>query len=129
MLLKALLIIPVAALALASLPSCQSGDASDGGGEGGAQGPSSSGGHGGEGAHGPSASGGHGGEGGAAHAADPCCVLGAICHVPGGADDPAIDECHILGHENVLSACEENYDRCYALCHGITDDPEVHACE
>jgi hypothetical protein len=82
-------------------------------------------------------SGGHGGEdhgaagglGGATGETDLCCVLGAICHVVGGADDPKVDECHEIGHENDAEQCAAHFDRCHKLCEGLTDEPEPHACQ
>ena len=73
-----------------------------------------------------------GGAGGSSeheHEHDPCCELGAMCHSFEQDTDPEILACHELGHRNDQEICAANYDRCAALCSGVTDDPVPHACE
>lgn len=79
----------------------------------------------------------HGGEGGELNDhtgdgqgnVDPCCWLGALCHVAGGADDPEIEACHEIGHANNRAICDDELERCKAVCKGATEHPEPHACE
>jgi len=72
---------------------------------------------------------GHPGQAGqaGAEAIDRCCMLGAVCHVA-GESAPEVEECHHLGHENVAGQCAARYDECMALCEGLNDHPEPHAC-
>jgi hypothetical protein len=99
------------------------GDPADIGGEGG-DAHHASGGHN-DGHAGEHSEGGLGG--GGAGAVDPCCVLGAVCHVVGGGD-PEVEECHQIGHENDRAECSAHFDRCHELCEGLNDEPEPHAC-
>lgn len=108
------------------LPSCQADSKADNsGGQGGSGAEHGSGGQGGSGAEAGSPA-----YAGSSHSSveDPCCELGALCHVEGGSDHAEIDECHVIGHRNDKAACRANYDRCMAVCAGATDHPKPHAC-
>lgn len=108
------------------LPSCQGDSKADNsGGQGGSGAEHSSGGQGGSGAEAGSPA--YAGSNNSS-VEDPCCELGALCHVEGGADDSEIDECHVIGHRNDRATCQANYDRCMAACASATDHPKPHAC-
>ena len=47
---------------------------------------------------------------------DSCSLIVGACHTKDDGSDPAINGCHTVGHDNVMSACQEQYSMCVELC-------------